>query len=214
MAGLLNLASGALGAIPGGQLPALGLSVAGQIFGAVKASKAAKESQQLLDKKQAENDAEYSKAANQSFLDTATAKDAVKSQKDAVQDAQKAIAGRGAITGASDEAIVASNTGVQKNYSDSVSRLAAAGTQFQDSQKRMYLARKDALDNQQMQINQQKSEGAANLMGNAGDLMTSVMGSAGMSDADKASGMSEVLKQRQSSGMGVELNKIAKSAFK
>ena len=167
--------------VPGiGTAVGMGLSVAGQIFGAIKGAKEAKNSQNLLNKRQEENQADYNNSANKSFLETNAAKDAVKVSNEATIDGQKAVAGRAAITGASDEAIVAGNSEVNKNSNDSISRIAAAGTQYQDNQKRMYLSRKDSLDNQQMGINAQKAEGAANLMGNASDMLSSVTFGSGM----------------------------------
>lgn len=176
--------SGILGLTPLGAVTT-GLSIAGQVFGAIKGAKEAKKNQALINSKQAENEADYNLNGQRSFLETNVAKDAVKTQNDALIDAQKNVAGRAAITGASDEAVVASNTGVQKNYSDAISRLAGAGTQYQNSQKRMYLARKDSLDSNQMQLNQQKADGAANLAGNAGDLMTGLAFSEGVTDKKK-----------------------------
>ena len=209
MPGILDAASGALGMSPLG-LATTGVSLAGQVFGAIKAGKQAKANQKLLDQKQAENEADYNKTANQSFLDTAVAKDAVKEQKQALQDNQKAVAGRAAITGASDEAVVAGQTGAQKNYSDAVSRLAGAGTQYQTQQKSMYLARKDSLDNQQMQLNNQKAESAANLMGNAGDLMNTVAFTEGMKG--KLNPLSGVNQFGRTPGQENALRKIAKTA--
>jgi len=167
----------------------MGISVAGQIFGAIKGAKENQKNQDLLNRKQEENEADYNNSANRSFLETNAAKDAVKVQTEAMQDNQKAVAGRAAITGASDEAIVAGNSNVQKNFNDGVSKIAAAGTQYQDSQKRMYLARKDGLDNQQSNINAQKAEGAANLMGNASDLFKGVTYGAGMNDKPTVAGV-------------------------
>lgn len=163
----------------------MGVSIAGQIFGAVKGANEAEKNQALLNSKQEQNQAEFNNSANKSFLDTSAAKDAVKVQTEALQDNQKAVAGRAAITGASDEAVVAGNTGVQKNFNDGISRIAAAGTQYQDNQKRMYLARKDGLDNQQSQINEQKAESASNLSGNASDLLRGVTFAEGMKSIPK-----------------------------
>lgn len=179
--GFLSESSKILGAIP--SPITTGLSIAGQIFGAVKGANAAKESQRLLNQKQEENKADYDNTANRSFLETSAAKDAVKASDEAMREGQKAVAGRSAITGASDEAVVAGQSEVNKNHNNAISNIAAAGTNYQDSQKRMYLARKDGLDNQQMGINQQKAEGAVNLMGNASDLLSSVTFNSGMKSA-------------------------------
>lgn len=186
---LLGAAGGVSSMVPGiGTAVGAGLSIAGQAFGAIKGAKEAKKNQDLINKKQAENEADYNLNGQRSFLETNAAKDAVKAQNDALQDAQKNVAGRSAITGASDEAVVASNTGVQKNYSDAISRLAGAGTQYQQNEKRMYLARKDSLDSQQMQLNQQKSDAAANLVGNAGDLMNGLAFNEGMKSKTQSPG--------------------------
>lgn len=174
----------ALGLTPIG-MGLTGLSAAASIFGAIKSAKENKKNQDLLNQRQEENKAEYDNSANRSFLDTSAAKDAVRLNKENLVDAQKNVAGRSVITGASDEASVAANTGVQKNYNDTTSRLASIGTQYQDSQKRMYLSRKDSLDNQQMQLNQQKSDSAANLIGSAGNLLGTVTMGAGMNDKTK-----------------------------
>jgi len=214
--------SGILGLTPLGAATT-GLSIAGQVFGAIKGAKQQKQNQQLLNTKQEENQADYNMSANKSFLETNAAKDAVKAQNDALVDAQKNVAGRSAITGASDEAVVAGNTGVQKNYSDAISRLAGAGTQYQQNEKRMYLARKDSLDGQQMQLNQQKADGAANLAGNAGDLMNSLPFGEGMKgSADKPQTLFSKINPIQSKGVtiggerqfykpeGLEVNKLLK----
>lgn len=181
-----------LGAASGLNPITTGLSVAGQVFGAIKGAKQNNANQDLLNKKQEENKAEYDLAASQSFLDTAAAKDAVKANKDAMIEGQKSVAGRSAITGASDEAVVAGQTGVQKSYNDAISRLAGAGTAYQDSQKRMYNARKDSLDSQQMILNNQKAESASNLVQNAGDLMNGQVFAQGMKDKKTNTNVPEV----------------------
>jgi len=184
--------------------------LAGQAFGAIKNAKQNEKNQTLINQKQEANAADYNMSANKSFLETNAAKDAVKAQNDALVDAQKSVAGRSAITGASDEAVVAGNTGVQKNYSDAISRLAGAGTQYQQNEKRMYMARKDSLDGQQMQLNQQKADGAANLAANAGDLMNTVAMSEGLfSKANPLKGLNKFGRTNQQEEA---LNKIAKTA--
>ena len=204
-----GLLKSVLGAASGLNPVTTGLSVAGQIFGAIKGAQQNKANQNLLNKKQEENKAQYDLNANQSFLDTAAAKDAVKANKDAMIEGQKAVAGRAAITGASDEAVVAGQTGVQKSYNDAISRLAGAGTQFQQNERRMYNARKDALDSQQMVLNNQKAESASNLVQNAGDLMGSQVFGQGMNDTPKfQTGM-----QARTAGQTNALNKIAKSVL-
>ena len=87
-----------------------GIGVAGKVFASIKAAKAAKENQAIIDRQLAE----AKKDENQSFLDTSAAKDAVTRADENLVDERKNIAGRAAVSGASDEAVVAANTGSQQ----------------------------------------------------------------------------------------------------
>lgn len=184
--GLIGTASKLVGAIP--SPITTGLSIAGQIFGAVKGAQQNNNTQQLLNKQVEENEADYNNTAHKSFLDTNQAKDHVKQMDETLRDQTKAAAGRAVITGASDEAVVAANSGAQKNYNDASSNLAAQATNFQENQKRMYLGRKDRLNAVQMGINQQRAENSSNLVGNAGDLFSTITFNQGLKDKNQVAG--------------------------
>lgn len=176
---LIDKASGALGTTPLG----LGLgavSLAGQVFGAIKGAQEAKKNEEIINKEIEKNQADYDLNANRSFLETNAAKDVMKVNKENLVDERKAVAGRAAITGSSDEAVTAANTGVNKNYNDSVSRLAGMGTQYQDRRKQMYMNNRSRLFGQKMAVNAQKAEGASNLVANAGDLFGTLAFTSGM----------------------------------
>lgn len=151
-----------------------GVSLAGKAFSAYKGGQANKANQKILDSQLAENQAEYDNEGKKSFLETNAAKDITKQMNEGLEDSQKANASRAAITGASDEAKVAANTGANKTFVDGISRLAANATQYQNQQKAIYRQGKSALLNAQMGINNQKAQSAANLGDNAGDLASTV----------------------------------------
>lgn len=176
---LLNAASGALGVTPLG-LATTGLSVAGQIFGAVKGANQNDKNQNLINSQIEENEADKNLTVDRSFLETNAAKDAVRTANENLVDNQKRVEGNAAITGASDEAKVASQSAVNKNYNDVISNIASNATQYQDNNRRMYNARKGQLNNLQMQFNNQKAESASNLAGNASDLLGSLTFGEGM----------------------------------
>ena len=151
----------------------LGISAGAKVFSAIKAGKAAKANQKILDGQIAEAKTD----ANKSFLDTSAAKDAVKVANENLVDERKNVAGRGAITGASDEAIVASQSNVSKNHNATISRLAGMGTEYQERAK----SRLNNLAGMQMGVNQAKADSAANLSDAAGDLAsTAAMGIGGI----------------------------------
>lgn len=153
-----------------------GISLAGQIFGAVKSARANKANQALLNQEMEQNKADYNNNANKDFLQTNVAKDANKQMQEGLQDAQKDVAGRGAITGATDEAKLAGNDNARRTYIDGVSRLASQGTSYQNQQDAMYRQNRSLLNQRQMQINNQKSQSATNLGANAGELFNTVAG--------------------------------------
>ena len=148
------------------------VGLAGSVFGAIKSGEAAKANQKIIDGQLAEARTD----ANRSFLDTATAKDAMKQANEGLVDARKNVAGRAAITGASDEASVASNTAVGKNYNGVVSRLAGMGTQYQRQNK----DRVNALLGGQMAINSGQGESASAVGANAMALGSTIAMSSGM----------------------------------
>jgi len=178
MADAVSLATGGFSKLLGPV--GMGLGAAGQIFGMIKGAKEKKKQQGLLDKQHAENKAMYDKNASQSFLDTSVAKSQVTAAKNDLVDERKEVAGRGAITGASDETQVAANSNVTKNYNQRLSQLAGMGTQYQQNQEGMYRHTKAGLDAQQQGINQQAADSAGNLVENAAGLMgTAAMGIGG-----------------------------------
>lgn len=164
---------------------AAGVSAGTAIFGAIKSAKANKDKQKFLDTQQQENKSEFNNNANKDFLQTSVAKDAVKQQTAALEDDRKSVAGRAAMTGASDEARLAGNDSARKNYQDGLSRLAGMGTNYQNQQRAIYLGQKANLNNQQMGIIDSKAESAANLTANAGEVMNGLAMSSGLNDPNK-----------------------------
>lgn len=178
VAGLLNTGGAVSSLIPGGQLVGMGLSLAGQVFGAARNARLNKQNENIVNTQLAKNEAEFNNSANRDFLDTNVAKNAVTQAQNDLKDERKAVEGRAAITGASDEAVIAGNSAVRKNYADRLGQLASYGTQYRDNKERMFKATEMGLLDKKMQLNQQRAEGAMNLASNAGDLMNTVaMGS-------------------------------------
>jgi hypothetical protein len=165
----------------------LGVGAASSIFSAIKSAKANKEKQRYIDKTSAENKAEFDNNANKDFLQTNVAKDAVKQQTEALEDDRKAVAGRAAITGASDEAKLAGNTSSYKTYQDGLSRLAGMGTNYQNQQKAIYLGQKAQTDQQNLNMIDDKAESAAALASNAGDMAAGAASLYGMNGSKVAS---------------------------
>ena len=112
----------------------------------------------------------YNTEYNTPYLDTTSGKAAIGSLRTYYGDAMKKVGQNSAITGASDEAKVATGDKVQKGLADSVMRLAGYGTQYKDSIRREYQGLKMGLENMQQDNLARKSANWSNLMNNAMNL--------------------------------------------
>ena len=109
----------------------------------------------------------YNTEYNTPYLDTTSGKAAIGSLRTYYGDAMKKVGQNSAITGASDEAKVATGDKVQRGLADSVMRLAGYGTQYKDSIRREYQGQKMGLENMQQDNLARKSESWNNLMSNS-----------------------------------------------
>lgn len=184
-------------------------SVAGQLFGAAKGGKANEANEALLKKRKEEDDAFFKTRINRDFLQTNAAKGVLERIKKQYQNADKSIAGRSAITGASDESIVAQRTANNENLNDAVSSIAEGATDYQENAENQYRQAKNSTLEAEMSINNKKAENAASLASNAGSLLGTAATMGGFSSG---SGVAGAIGRTQSQTN--DLNKIAKSGLK
>ncbi len=109
----------------------------------------------------------YNTEYNTPYLDTTSGRAALSSLRTYYGDAMKKVGQNSAITGASDEAKVATGDKVQRGLSDSVMRLAGYGTQYRDAIRREYMGQKMGLENLMQDNLARKSQNWNNLMSNA-----------------------------------------------
>lgn len=147
-------------------------SLAAQIFGGIKGGQANRATQDLLNKQMEENEAFYNLNVNRDFLETNVAKGLMERLRKDFEKANKTVESKGEATGATAEEKIAEKSDLQENYNENVSRLAEGATGYQQGQEAMYRGEKGRLAGQQMELNQQRAEQAANLASNAGDVMT------------------------------------------
>ena len=164
--------------------------------------------EELLKNHEAQNDAYFKTRINRDFLQTNAAKGVLEKVRKQYQTAEKGIAGRAAITGASDEAVIAQHSANNENLNDAVSNIAQNATNYQENAENQYQQSKGGILNAKMGINSAKAENAANLASNAGNLLgTAAM----MSGFGSGTGASAVGRTDYQSG---QLNQIAPSGLK
>ena len=147
-----------------GKILGLGAGLAGGIVGGIKSSKAAKAQQKLIDQQRAKNDAWYNRNYYQNYLDSKEAQSAIKRVEDTMRRRKQEAQATAAVTGGTQEAVLAQEENDQKLMGDVVGNLAARG----DAIKRQVDAQKQAMDNdimgQQMKQYQMNEAGGSALM--------------------------------------------------
>lgn len=161
--------------ILGGASPVgLGLSVASQIFGAIKGGQANKANERMINEQIDKNQARYGLESSRDYMDTNYAQNVIKQYRESLQRSQKDTAGRAAVTGGSDEAQLAANSNAQQNFNQGMGNLAAQGEGVQMQKEQQFLQQQAALNSQMQAINQGKAANAANLVANGADLMNTM----------------------------------------
>lgn len=146
------------------------VSLIGSGAAAIGSAGANKRYDQYLEGRISDLDKWYNTEYNTPYLDTTSGRAALGSLRTYYGDAMKRVSQGSAITGASDEAKVATGDKVQRGLADSVMRLAGYGTQYRDSIRREYQAQKMGLENMQQDNLMRKSQNWNNLMNNAMNL--------------------------------------------
>lgn len=156
----------------------LGASLLGQGAGTIMSLRANRKQQRELARRQRVLDSWFNKEYNQDYLGGTEAKSALRTVMDNIRNQNKALAGRAAMTGASDEAQVASREQQGKTYADFVNQLAARGAARRDALRSEYMNHKDALYGEQDQQAAQRQQTYANIASNAGNILSAASSAA------------------------------------
>lgn len=140
------------------------------LYGTLKNASANKAQNAYLNKRQSDLDNWYNKEYNTNYLDTTQGRSAIGSLRTHYNDVMKKVAQGNAITGASDEAKVATGDKVQRSFADQISKIAGYGTQYKDSIRREYQGLKMNLENLEAENLARKSANWSNLVSNAASL--------------------------------------------
>lgn len=180
------------------------------LYGTMKNAAANQAQDRFLDKRQTDLDNWYNKEYNTNYLDTTQGRSAIGALRTHYDDVMKKVSQGNAISGASDEAKVATGDKVQRSFADQISRIAGYGTQYKDSIRREYQGLKMNLDNLEAENLARKSANWSNLVNNAAN----VAGGAITADGEGAfKGWDDKITNwwKNRNGAGVSSNPLAKA---
>jgi hypothetical protein len=189
-------------------------SLAGQVIGNVLGGSYNRATQNLLNKQVEDNESFYNRNVNQNFLNTNAAKGMFEQLRKNVLDANKTVDSTAAVTGATPEATIAAKSKNQENYNDAVNNLSQQATGYQQNQEAIFRGEKARLTDQQINLNTQRAEAAANVAGNASDVMSAAATLPGFDNAKTVIPQTgNAVINARTPEQNAELNRIAGTAF-
>lgn len=152
-----------------------GLGLASGIYGGINSAKAAKEQSKLIDKQQAQNDAWYNRNYYQDYMDSSEARAAIKRVENTLKKRSDEARATAAVTGGTNEAVLAQQENDQELMSDTVDNLAARGDARKDNIDAINQQNQNNLTNARMKQSQMNEAGGSQLMGNGLGLIGSAL---------------------------------------
>lgn len=172
-------------------IASLALGIGSSILGGVTSAAAARRAEQLRQEQDARNDAWFARRYNESYIDTAAGRNAIRQATDYARTMTQRAEGAAAVTGGTDAAVAQAKEGANKMIGDTIGNLAAQDTARKDSAEAAHLQQQAQSTAMQMQTQQAKANaiaqaasGASNaLIAGAQMLNTSNVGSSGQTKA-------------------------------
>ena len=163
-----------IGSIVGGAL-----KIGSSIFGGISASKAAKRARERVEQQKRENEDWFNRRYNEDATQRADAQRLLTRTVEAIKERNKTVAGRSAVMGGDDASVAMEKERNAQALADATSNIVAMGEARKDDIEEKYLSRKDSLDEQLFNIEQQKAQAIASAVGGvanaAGDMATNMM---------------------------------------
>lgn len=145
---LLGFALGAIGA---------GMS----ILGGLSSANAAKRAEKLRQEQDAKNAAWFNKRYNESYIDTAAGRNAIRQAIDYGKRQTQRAEGAAAVTGGTDAAVAQAKEGANRMVGDTIGNLAAQDTARKEQAVETYLGQQERSTAQQMANEKAKAAGIA-----------------------------------------------------
>ena len=158
VAEFLGIALGAIGA-------------ATSILGGVSSANAAKRAEKLRQEQDAKNAAWFNRKYNESYIDTAAGRNAIRQAIDYGKRQTQRAEGAAAVTGGTDAAVAQAKEGANRMVGDTIGNLAAQDTARKEQAEATYLRQQEQSTAQQIANQQAKAAGIAQAAQGASNAM-------------------------------------------
>lgn len=149
----------------------LALGVGSSILGGVSSANAARRAEKLRQEQDAKNAAWFNRKYNESYIDTAAGRNAIRQAQDFAKRQTQRAEGAAAVAGGTDAAVAQAKEGANKMIGDTIGNLAAQDTARKENAEATYQQQQEnstawQMQNQQMKANAiaQAAQGASNAL--------------------------------------------------
>lgn len=143
------------------QIAGLALGAASSILGGVSSANAAKRAEKLRQEQDARNQAWFNRRYNESYIDTAAGRNAIRQATDYAKRQTQRAEGAAAVTGGTDAAVAQSKESANKMIGDTIGNLAAQDTARKENAEATYMRQQEQSTAQQMANQQQRANAVA-----------------------------------------------------
>ena len=147
------------------------LGAATSILGGLSSANAAKRAEKLRQEQDAKNAAWFNKRYNESFIDTAAGRNAIRQAIDYGKRQTQRAEGAAAVTGGTDAAVAQAKEGANRMVGDTIGNLAAQDTARKEQAVETYLGQQERSTAQQMANEKAKAAGIAQAAQGASNAM-------------------------------------------
>lgn len=144
-----------------------GISLATGLVGLLSGGAANRRTKRLINEQQNFLDKEYLPDMNKRYLDTEEAQSFVSTLNDRLKEQNRQAEQVGAVTGGTDEAVLAAKESNSRAYADSLNKLAGMGTQYKQGLRDRYMQGKNQIFAARTGMNQQASQSGSNVFSNS-----------------------------------------------
>lgn len=143
------------------QLAGLALGVGSSILGGVSSANAAKRAERLRQEQDARNAAWFNRKYNESYIDTAAGRNAIRQAQDYAKRQTQRAEGAAAVTGGTDAAVAQAKESANKMVGDTIGNLSAQDTARKEQAETMYMRQQENSTAWQMQTQQMRANAIA-----------------------------------------------------
>lgn len=171
------------------------LGAATSILGGLSSANAAKRAEKLRQEQDAKNAAWFNRKYNESYIDTAAGRNAIRQAIDYGKRQTQRAEGAAAVTGGTDAAVAQAKEGANRMVGDTIGNLAAQDTARKESAEATYLRQQEQSTAWQMANQQNKAAGIAQAAQGASNAMmvgATLLNNVGSSKVDVGSHLTAV----------------------